>query len=54
MNDVMTAKQPFGPEDMARRRKRAIATAVILGVLVVLFFVTTIVRLGSAVAERTM
>ena len=53
MNDVMT-NPPFGPEDMARRRKRAIALALILGGMVVLFFVTTIVRLGSAVAERSL
>jgi hypothetical protein len=52
MKDVMT-NTPFGPEDMARRRKRAIATALILGGLVVLFFVTTLVRLGGAVAERS-
>jgi hypothetical protein len=45
---------PFGPEDMARRRKRAIAMALILAGMVVLFFVTTLVRLGSAVAERTL
>lgn len=54
MSDVMTQKQPFGPEDMARRRKRAIATALILGALVILFFITTIVRLGSGVADRAM
>ena len=28
MKDVMT-NSPFGPEDMARRRKRAIATAIV-------------------------
>ena len=45
---------PFGPEDMARRRKRAIATALILAALVALFFITTIVRLGGSVAQRAM
>lgn len=45
--------QPFSPEDMARRRKRAIATALVLAGLVVLFFVTTLVRLGGSVAERS-
>jgi hypothetical protein len=45
---------PFGPEDMARRRKRAIAMALILLVLVALFFVTTIVRLGGNVAMRSL
>ena len=53
MNEIMT-NTPFGPEDMARRRKRAIAVALILAAMVVLFFVTTLVRLGSAVAERSM
>jgi hypothetical protein len=45
--------KPFGPEDMARRRKRAIALALVLAALVVLFFVTTLVRLGGNVADRT-
>jgi hypothetical protein len=46
-------KQPFSPEDMARRRKRSIALACILAGLAVLFFVTTIVRLGGNVADRS-
>ena len=45
---------PFGPEDMARRKKRAIAMALILVALAVLFFITTIVRLGGSVAMRGM
>ena len=51
MKDVMT-NTPFGPEDMARRKKRAIAMALILVALVALFFITTIVRLGGSVAMR--
>lgn len=47
------ARTPFGPEDMARRKKRAIAMAIILAALVALFFITTIVRLGGGVAERS-
>jgi hypothetical protein len=54
MSGPMTVNTPFGPEDMARRRKRAIATALILIGLVALFFITTIVRLGGSVAERSM
>lgn len=53
MNETMT-QAPFGPEDMARRRKRALAMALVLAALVALFFITTIVRLGSAIAERTL
>ncbi len=52
MKEAMT-KSPFGPEDMARRRKRAIATALILAALAVLFFITTIVRLGGSVGMRS-
>jgi hypothetical protein len=52
MNEVMT-NTPFGPEDMARRRKRSIAVALILGAMVVMFFVTTLVHLGGAVAQRS-
>ena len=53
MIETPMTKIPFGPEDMARRKKRALALALILAGLVVLFFVTTIVRLGGAIAERT-
>jgi hypothetical protein len=53
MKDAMT-NTPFGPEDMARRRKRAIAMALILVALVALFFITTVVRLGGSVAMRGM
>ena len=53
MIEVPMTKIPFGPEDMARRKKRALVLALILAGLAVLFFVSTIVRLGSAIAERT-
>ena len=53
MKDAMT-NTPFGPEDMARRKKRALAMALILVALVALFFITTIVRLGGSVAMRGM
>jgi hypothetical protein len=53
MSRVMD-KKPFSPEDMSRRRKRSIALALVLAGLVVLFFVTTIVRLGGDVALRNL
>jgi accessory gene regulator protein AgrB len=53
----MSERRPveaFSPEDMARRRKRSIAMALVLAALMVMFFITTIVRLGSGVLERTL
>ena len=47
MTGAMTKITPFGPEDLARRRKRALVMAVLLLGLVALFFVTTIVRMGG-------
>lgn len=46
---ALMAEAPFGPEDMARRRKRSVALAIILIALIVLFFITTMVRLSGAV-----
>jgi hypothetical protein len=46
--------EPFSPDDMARRRKRSIAIALILLAMAVLFFITTLVRLGSSIADRTI
>ncbi len=40
-------------EELAARRKRSIAIALVCVALMVLFYVTTIVRLGGNVAERT-
>lgn len=47
------APVPFSPDDMSRRRKRAMVMALVLLGLVALFFITTIVRLGGAVGERS-
>jgi hypothetical protein len=46
--------QPFSPEDMARRRKRSIVLAIVLAALMVIFFVSTLVRLGGSVGERAL
>jgi hypothetical protein len=47
-------RSPFTPEDLARRRRRSIALALVLAALVLLFFVTTLVKLGGDVAQRSM
>jgi hypothetical protein len=40
------------PQELAIRRKRSIVLAFVLAGLALLFFVTTIVRLGGNVADR--
>ncbi|WP_166638941.1 hypothetical protein [Maritalea mobilis] len=37
-----------------RRRKRSIALAVILGVLAILFYAITIVKIGPAIFQRPL
>ena len=44
---------PFSPEDMARRR-RSIALALVLGGLVIFFFVVTLVKTGPAILNRPL
>jgi hypothetical protein len=39
-------------EQLKRRRQRNLALALVLGALVVLFFVVTVAKLGGNVAER--
>ena len=39
-------------QELAARRKRSIAIALVCVALIVLFYVTTIVRLGGNVADR--
>jgi hypothetical protein len=46
--------QPFSPEDLARRRRRSIVMAIALVGMVVLFFVSTLVRLGANILDRNM
>ena len=48
----MTERPQWSEEDLRRRRRRSIAIALILAGMVVLFYVTTLVRLGGNVAER--
>ena len=44
----------FGPDDMARRRRRSIALALVLGGLVLFFFVVTLVKTGPAIMNRPL
>jgi hypothetical protein len=45
--EKLVAPVPFDKDDMARRKRRALALALVLLGLVVLFFITTIVRMGG-------
>lgn len=42
------------PEEARRRRSRSIAIAVALGMLVVLFYAVTLVKLGPQILRRPM
>jgi hypothetical protein len=39
--------EPFSPEDLKRRRKRALVMALCLGGFIVLFYITTLVKIGK-------
>lgn len=45
---------PFSPEDMARRRRRSIALALVLAGLAIFFFVVTLVKTGPAILNRPL
>ncbi|WP_439497066.1 hypothetical protein [Bosea sp. (in: a-proteobacteria)] len=44
----------FSPEDMARRRRRSVALALVLAGLVIFFFVVTLVKTGPAIMNRPL
>lgn len=48
------AKRDDAAEFAARRRKRSVALALVLGALVLIFYVLTIVKLGPAVFDRPL
>ncbi|MCP5080343.1 MAG: DUF1129 domain-containing protein [Alphaproteobacteria bacterium] len=54
MADTVTVSTAMNDEDSARRRKRSIAIALVLGALVVLFYVITIVHMGPGVINRPL
>ncbi|QRM28467.1 hypothetical protein [Microvirga sp. VF16] len=41
-------------EEQKRRRKRSLALALVLGALVLIFYVVTIAKLGPGVMQRPM
>ncbi|MBO1904495.1 hypothetical protein KHP60_06310 [Microvirga sp. 3-52] len=49
-------KAPHGltPAEQKRRRKRSLALALILGALVLIFYVVTIAKLGPGVMQRPL
>ena len=51
-------QKPLDPAEMAeltaRRRRRSIALALVLGAIVLTFYVLTIVKLGPAVFDRPL
>ena len=49
----MEQRHQWTKEELATRRKRSIAIAIALFALMALFYVTTVVRLGANVADRT-
>jgi len=48
------APAAFSAEDLARRRRRSIALALVLAGLVVFFFVVTLVKTGPAIMNRPL
>jgi hypothetical protein len=49
-----TAPVAFSPEDLARRKRRSVVMAWILAAMAVMFFVSTLVRLGASILDRSM
>ena len=47
-------RRELTPQEMAARRRRSIALALVLAAFVVVFFVTTMVRLSGNVARRSL
>jgi hypothetical protein len=54
MERVVELVMQLSEEQIRRRRMRSVAIAWILAVLVAVFFVVTIVRLGGNVADRPL
>jgi hypothetical protein len=46
--------QPLSDEERKRRRSRSVAIALVLGFMVLLFYVVTIAKLGPQVLNRPL
>ena len=47
MDEDPIERRNWTPEELARRRKRSVVIAFILGAMVLLFFISTLVRLSG-------
>ena len=47
MDEDPIERRNWTPEELARRRKRSVVIGVILAVMVLLFFISTLVRLSG-------
>jgi hypothetical protein len=54
MDAMEPLRRELTPRELAVRRKRSIVLAFVLAGLAILFFITTIVRLGGNVADRIL
>jgi hypothetical protein len=54
MADRLPPSRSLTPEEQKRRRKRSLALALMLGALVVLFYVVTIAKIGPQVLQRPL
>jgi len=50
----MTGQEPKDEQLRANRRKRSIALAIVLGLVVVGFYVLTIVKIGPGIMQRPL
>lgn len=53
---MVDQKPPSGltPEEQKRRRKRSLALALVLGALVLIFYVVTMAKIGPQILQRPL
>jgi hypothetical protein len=51
---MQPSRRELTPQELAVRRRRSIVLAFVLAGIVILFFITTIVRLSGNVADRAI